>query len=172
MSDIQNENQHGGINLSGGNISAGRDLIGGDKIVQGDEYDVQGDINTVTIGAGAQVGQVAAGRSITQTLIMGKDEREDLAEKLEQVSRALHALQGKLDADKLELAQYKLRDLQNELTRTDGAYNRPGIERAANGLLKNAPPLGGPLGAVFQTMAAQKILAQVGASDWAAQNFG
>lgn len=55
-----NGGNRGGINISGGSIHVGGDIVSGDKIVHGDQ-------NTVNIGAGATVGQVAAGKNITQT---------------------------------------------------------------------------------------------------------
>lgn len=62
--------QHGGIDISGdAHAGVGGDMVGGDKIVHGDEYSADGDVNVVTIGAGARVGQVAAGKHITQTHI-------------------------------------------------------------------------------------------------------
>lgn len=62
MQDKGNEGNKGkgGINISGGSIHVGGDIVSGDKIVHGDQ-------NTVNIGAGATVGQVAAGKNITQT---------------------------------------------------------------------------------------------------------
>ena len=56
-----------GVNISGGTVNVTGDLVGGGKTVHGDEINADGDVNIVNIGAGAQVGQVAAGRNISQT---------------------------------------------------------------------------------------------------------
>ena len=141
-------------------------MIGGDKIVHGDEYDVAGDVNNVTVGAGAQIGQFAVGRNINQTSITSyQDEKKELADKLEQLVHALQALEAKLDASTIQIGT--VRSKPDQLARTDGAYNVERIQKAADGLVKNAPAIGGPLGAALQTAAAQKILAQAGATDWA-----
>ena len=67
-----NKGNRGGINISGGSIHVGGDVVSGDKIVHGDE--IRGDVNTVNIGAGATVGQVAAGKNITQSQgVSGQD---------------------------------------------------------------------------------------------------
>lgn len=57
---------HGGVSISGeARVSVRGDIVGGDKIV-GSEQHAAGDMNIVTIGAGAQVGKVAAGKNIIQ----------------------------------------------------------------------------------------------------------
>lgn len=177
MSDEKNEGterpRRGGINISGNShISVGGDMVSGDKIVNGDEYHAAGDINRIDIGANAQVGQVAAGNNITQTNIVNPAEKTELAAKLQEVSGALQLLAARLDATKLEFANYQWEQLQEELTRSDGAPNGKNIMRAANGLLSNVPDIGGPLGVVLRTAAAQKLLAQAGATDWATEKFG
>jgi|GEM_PF-1073118 len=166
--------RHGGITISGtAQVSAGRDFVSGDRNVQGDEYDVEGDINTVTIGAGATVGQVAAGHHITQTQGGGSQtDTADLAQKLMEVRRALHDAQAQLDASKIALADFQLQLLETELTKTGSAPSGATIMTAADGLLANAPMLNALLGALFHTTAAQRILQQTGASDWAKKRFG
>lgn len=54
------------VNFSGNANVTARDISGGDKNVQGDDISAGGDVNVVNIGAGAQVGQVAAGKNISQ----------------------------------------------------------------------------------------------------------
>jgi len=56
----ENNSQDGSsVNISGGENTIRGDVIGGDKIIQGD-------VNTATIGENARVGQVAVGTGITQ----------------------------------------------------------------------------------------------------------
>lgn len=161
-----------GINISGSaQVSAGRDIIGGDKIVQGDDYDVEGDMNVVTIGAGAQVGQVAAGRGIQQTSGSAA-EQNDLAAKLVEAQRALQAARAQVDPNKLALADFQWQLLQTELTRTDGAPSGATLTAAADGLLAIVPALREPLGALLKSPAAQRILNAAGAADWLRKRFG
>ncbi len=162
----------GGISISGdARIHFDGDMVSGDKIVQGDEYHVGGDLNRIEIGAGAQVGQVAAGRNISQINQPSPAEKNELAEKLAQLTQALQAVSAQLDASKFELAKYQLEQFQEELLNASATPNVKTLLRAADGLKNNVPLLGGPLGAVFQTAAAQKMLAQAGASDWANERF-
>ncbi len=166
--------RHGGITIAGAaHVSAGGDFVSGDKNVQGDEYDVEGDINTVTIGAGATVGQVAAGHHITQ-MQGGSSQTDtaDLAQKLMEVHRALHDAQAQLDASKIALADFQLQLLETELTKTGTVPSGGTIMTAADGLLANAPMLRASLRALFQTTGAQRILQQAGASDWVKKRFG
>jgi hypothetical protein len=70
--------RRGGVNISGNAQVSARDFFSGDKTVQGDDISAEGDVNIVTIGAGARVGQVAAGKNISQTQNQGAS-AQDLA---------------------------------------------------------------------------------------------
>ena len=70
--------RRGGVNISGNAQVSARDFLSGDKTVQGDEISAEGDVNIVTIGAGARVGQVAAGKNISQAQNQGAS-AQDLA---------------------------------------------------------------------------------------------
>jgi hypothetical protein len=147
-------------------------MVGGDRIVQGDDISAEGDVNIVSIGAGAHVGQAAAGKNITQSSLAAMQETNDLAEKLLGVNRALQNARPQLDAAKIALAEFQLQLLQNELTKTEGAVSGSTITSAADGLEQGIPQLKDALGALFRTTAAQKILAQAGAGDWLKKRFG
>lgn len=163
--------QRGGINITGGNVSVGRDMVAGDKIVHGDEIDTGGgDFNSVNIGAGAQVGQVAAGRNITQAS-GGANEKNDLRQKLADLTAAVEAMRNQVDARSFKLGTYQLKDLEAELLRTEGTPSGANLIEAAQGLVESFPAIGGPLGAVLKTAAAQKALAAAGVSDLATK-FG
>lgn len=87
----QTNTQHGGIDISGDpHVSVGGDMVGGDKIVNADEYNADGDVNVVTIGAGARVGQVAAGKYITQTHTQNNSPKNK--------SELFEAIRDKIDA--------------------------------------------------------------------------
>ncbi len=164
---------HGGISFGGSaQVTVKGDMVAGDKNVQGDEYHVEGDVNTVTIGAGAQVGQAAAGRGISQAQGGAPNDAADLAQKLTDASRALQAARSNLDPSKIALAEFQLSLLQNELTRTDGTPSGATIVQAADGLLAAAPVLRDSLAALFSSPAGRRVLERAGAADWAAKRFG
>lgn len=165
--------RHGGITFGGNaQVHVGGDIVSGDKNVSGDEYNVQGDVNTVTIGAGAQVGQVAAGRNITQTQGGAANEAAELAQKLGDVNRALQAARAGIDPSKLALAEFQFTLLQSEVTRTEGTPSGTTIAQAADGLLASAPMLRDSLQALFTSSSGKQLLARAGAADWAKQRFG
>ncbi|RIK30841.1 MAG: hypothetical protein DCC52_06340 [Chloroflexi bacterium] len=124
MSNQQNAKQEqparGGINISGNaKIHVGGDMVNGDKIVQGDEIHAGGAVNVVNIGAGAQVGQVAAGNNITQT--QGAS-AQDLAALFSAIYKQIDALPGASAQDLAALfsAIYK---------QIDALPNNPNVER-------------------------------------------
>ena len=146
-------------------------MVAGDKIVHGDEIDTGGgDFNSVNIGAGAQVGQVAAGRNITQAS-GGANEKNDLRQKLADLTVAVEAMRNQVDARSFKLGTYQLKDVEAELRRTEGTPSGANLIEAAHGLVESFPAIGGPLGAVLKTAAAQKALAAAGVSDLATK-FG
>lgn len=105
MSNQQNAKQEqparGGINISGNaKIHVGGDIVNGDKNVQGDEIHAGGAVNVVNIGAGAQVGQVAAGNNITQT--QGAS-AQDLAALFSAIYKQIDALPNERNADKSDI---------------------------------------------------------------------
>jgi hypothetical protein len=118
------------------------------------------------------VGQVAAGKNITQSSLGAMQETNDMAEKLLGVSRALQAARPQLDAAKIALAEFQLQLLQNELTKAEGAVSSSTITSAADGLTAGVPSLSEPLRALFETAAARKLLTQTGAGDWLQKRFG
>lgn len=63
----QEPKKSGGINISGGTVNVKGDMVGGDKVVHGDEIHAGGNVNVANIGAGAQIGQFAQGSNIQQT---------------------------------------------------------------------------------------------------------
>jgi hypothetical protein len=165
--------RQGGVNITGGQVSVGRDLVGGDRVTHGDEYDVGGDVNIVSIGAGAQVGQAAAGKDIRQSSgSAGAGSPDTLPQRLLELNAALQAARAQVDPSKLALAEFQLQLLQNELTKVDGTPSGSSITTAADGLLAIVPALRGPLTAVMSTPAARTRLKQAGVEPWARERFG
>ncbi|MCC7162672.1 MAG: CHAT domain-containing protein [Anaerolineae bacterium] len=128
----------GGINIGGNaRVSVGRDMIGGDKNVQGDDIFAEGDINTVTIGAGATVGQVAAGRNNTQ-INQGAD-LKDLAALFQTVYKQVDARPDDPDIDKDEI-KAKVKQVESEANKGEQA-NAKKIERWLTDLKNIAPDI-------------------------------
>ncbi|MBI4670583.1 MAG: CHAT domain-containing protein [Chloroflexi bacterium] len=130
--------RRGGVNISGNARVSARDIVGGDKIVQGDEYDVDGDMNVVTIGAGAQVGQVAAGRNITQTQQQGASV-QDLAALFKTIYQTIERRADDPNVDKDEIKS-KVKQIETEAAKGESA-NVSKVERWLNDLKNIAPDI-------------------------------
>jgi len=131
--------RRGGVNISGNpNVRVDRDIVGRDKIVQGDEYDVDGDMNVVTIGAGAQVGQVAAGRNITQTQQQGAS-AQDLAALFKTVYQTIDRRAEDANVDKDDLKD-TVKKIEKESAKGESA-NPVKVENWLNYLKSIAPDI-------------------------------
>ncbi len=128
----------GGINISGGTVNIKGDMVGGDKIVQGDVFDNDGDVNIVTIGAGANVGQVAAGKNITQTNTQGTS-AQDLAALFNAIYKQIDNRPNDPNVERSEIRE-TVQNIQNETTKGDEA-NPNKIERWMKFLKELAPDI-------------------------------
>jgi len=140
MSNQQNAKQEqparGGINISGGNIHVGGDVVNGDKIVQGDEIHAGGAVNVVNIGAGAQVGQVAAGNNITQT--QGAS-AQDLAALFNAIYKQIDARLNDPNVERGEIRD-TVKNIETEAGKGENA-NPNKIERWMKSLKELAPDI-------------------------------
>jgi hypothetical protein len=138
--DTRNEpKSRGGINIGGSaNVSVGRDLIGGDKHVEGDDVSAGGDVNIVRIGAGSQVGQVAAGKNITQTSQQGAS-GQDLVALFNAINQKVDARPEDPNVDKGEIKD-TLKQIVDEAKKGDAA-NSVKIERWLKQLKDIAPDI-------------------------------
>lgn len=140
MSNQQNAKQEqparGGINISGGNIHVGGDVVNGDKIVQGDEIHAGGAVNVVNIGAGAQVGQVAAGNNITQT--QGAS-AQDLAALFNAIYKQIDARPNDPNVERGEIRD-TVKNIETEAGKGENA-NPNKIERWMKSLKELAPDI-------------------------------
>ncbi len=126
----------GGINISGGNIHVGGDVVNGDKIVQGDEIHAGGAVNVVNIGAGAQVGQVAAGNNITQT--QGAS-AQDLAALFNAIYKQIDARLNDPNVERGEIRD-TVKNIETEAGKGENA-NPNKIERWMKSLKELAPDI-------------------------------
>jgi len=141
MSNQQNAKQEqparGGINISGNaKIHVGGDIVNGDKNVQGDEIHAGGAVNVVNIGAGAQVGQVAAGNNITQT--QGAS-AQDLAALFSAIYKQIDALPNNPNVERGEIRD-TVKYIENETAKGENA-NPNKVERWLTTLKTMAPDI-------------------------------
>ncbi|TAH51164.1 MAG: CHAT domain-containing protein [Chloroflexota bacterium] len=136
MPDEKSEKPKGGINISGGTIHVGGDMVAGDKVVHGDEIHAGGDVNTVTIGAGASVGQVAAGSNITQT--QGAS-AQDLAVLFNAIYKQIDARANDPNVERGEIRD-TVKNIESEVAKGDTA-NPTKVERWLKFLKDIAPDI-------------------------------
>ncbi len=137
-----------------------------------------GDVIIGEVGAGART--VAVGKDITQTIHTGgeppRDERKILEDRLAAVNAALQRSRGEVDATVVSMAEFQLKLLQGELTKT-GASEVPSgstITQVGDWLLDHVPALVEPLKELFNTPEAAKVVGKAGDSavGWVQRRFG
>jgi hypothetical protein len=170
----------GGAAYIGRDAKVGRDMIGRDKIVHGDEvrgHKAGGDVIIATVGAGAK--NIAAGKNITQRVTEGAgaaapDDQPLIEAALNRVVAALMTLP--LDENKRGRAEQTLEDLQAELTKTAPEEEPDGktIVKMGERLLELAPPLIEALAALFATPAVAQVVGKAGevVRAWVKKRFG
>jgi hypothetical protein len=168
----------GGVNFYGpAEVNANAEIIGGNKIVRGDE--IHGDkIETRigNIGAGAQV--VAGKQEHVSQVIMQQPagltgtERAELDGLMAELKAAL--AQADAPESKKLAGQEFVGQLEGELTKRDGAPDGSVIKVAGEWLLKNIPALAGTLATVFLNPIVGKVVEAAGdlAAGWVKQRFG
>jgi len=127
---------HGGINISGGTIHVGGDMVSSDKIVHGDEIHAGGNVNTINIGAGAQVGQVAQGNNIQQT--QGAS-AQDLAALFSAIYKQIDARANDPNVERGEIRD-TVKDIETEAAKGKDA-NSNKVERWLKSLKEIAPDI-------------------------------
>ena len=129
-----------------------------------------GDVIIADVGAGAK--GVAVGKGILQYgqtfyEILGQptpDDRQIVQQKIDQLAALVHDQQGKLAGAIGAMADFQVRLLGGELTKT-GEGETPSastITQVGDWLLKNVPQLSAALADLFQTPAAGRVMAKTG----------
>ncbi|MFN8488263.1 MAG: CHAT domain-containing protein [Caldilineaceae bacterium] len=168
----------GGVNTGGGKY-VGRDNktkivyddeVHGDKIA-GDKFftKVEGSIQ----GTGNVIGSKNVSVNVGSPT---PDDRKMIEAQFNQLQAMLQQMSGSLDATKLQMAQFQLPLLQDELMKT-GANEQPSattITRIGEWLLTNLPEIGAALVSLFTTPAVGKVVNKAGgsASEWLKKRFG
>lgn len=140
---------------------------------------VGGDAIVVQVGAGAS--GVVIGKNITQTTYnsVGEpapDDRQVIEQKITEVSAALHQTRAQLDAHIAAMAEFQLKLLHGELTKTqeNEIPSANTIIQVGDWLLTHTPQLGETLVGLFATPAAAKVVGKAGemAVTWVKERLG
>jgi hypothetical protein len=85
-------------------------------------------------------------------------------------------MQGQLDANTAKMAEFQLKLLRGELTKTekDEKPSASTITQVGDWLLESVPQIAEPLTSLFATPAVGKVMGKAGetAIDWVRQRFG
>jgi len=140
---------------------------------------VGGDVIIAEVGAGAR--GVAVGKNITQTVyeVLGEptpDDKQVIEQKLGEVTATLQGLRGKLDATTETVAEFQMKLLGGELTKTEegDVPSASTITQVGDWLLDNVPQMAEILASLFATPAVGKVVGKAGevAVEWVKQRFG
>lgn len=138
----------------------------------------QGDVIIATIGTGAK--NVAVGKNIHQVIteVLGPPQPDDktlIESQLMQVKDRLNAFQGKADDMLLQMADFQLKLLTSELTKTAerATPSASTITQVGDWLLDNFPPIAETLASLFATPAVGRVIGKADAAvvDWIKKRF-
>lgn len=169
-----------GVVFHGDHVTVGGDIVGRDKVVHGDEVRgdrVEGDKIEGLVGDVGSGAQVAIGKQINQTTTQASMELID-AEHAE-IERLLAELKNQLasldipESHKL-VGQEFVRQLEQELTKTDEPPDASTIKVAGNWLLDKIPALTGTVTSLFLNPTVGKMVEAAGgiATQWVKERFG
>jgi len=138
-----------------------------------------GDVIIATIGAGVR--NVAVGKNITQQIyeVLGEPTPDDatvIAQQFDQLKQTLTGLQDDVDAAKINVAEIRIEQLEDELSDTDedATPRAKTIIKAGDWLLDNMPDIAEALAGLFATPAVGRVVGKAGevAVDWVKARFG
>ena len=156
----------------------------GDEEVQQDWWDhippqIGGDVIIAQVGAGAA--GMAIGKNITQTVydVLGAptpDDKQVIEQKLSEAMTTVQGLQEQLDAQTAAVAEFQLKLLQGELTKTEEGEmpSASTITQVGDWLLDNVPQIAEILTSLFATPAVGRVVGKAGevAAEWVKKRFG
>lgn len=140
---------------------------------------VGGDVIVGQVGTGAT--GVAIGKNISQVLydMLGEptpDDRQIIEEKLSEVGAALQEIGGQLNAMTTNMAEFQLKLLRGELTKTEEGEmpSASTISQVGDWLLDNIPDIAEVLTSLFATPAVGKVVGKAGevAVKWVKKRLG
>jgi hypothetical protein len=140
---------------------------------------IGGDAIIANVGAGAQ--NVAVGKNIQQTIIatLGAptaNDKQVIDEKFAELNATLGKLGKQIDPTTKKMAEFQIKLLQDELTKTD-AKETPSasvITKVGDWLLDNVPMMAEAVVGLFASPIVGKVIGKAGevAIKWAKQRFG
>ena len=143
---------------------------------------VGGDVNTVNIGSGAHdIQGVAAGRYNQQTItkILGAPtpgDKQAIEQKLVELNKALEKFSGQIDANTVKMAEFQIKLLGGELTKTSEKESPSAttITQVGDWLLDNVPQVAETVVGLFATPAVGRVVGKAGevAINWVKQKLG
>jgi hypothetical protein len=140
---------------------------------------VGGDVIIGEVGAGAK--GVAIGKNITQAIYdtLGEptpDDKQVVEQKLSEVTAALQEVRGQLDTATANMAEFQVKLLQGELTKTEEGEmpSASTITQVGDWLLDSIPQIAEILTGLFATPAVGKVVGKAGevAVRWVKKRFG
>jgi hypothetical protein len=140
---------------------------------------IGGDVIIGRVGAGAT--GVAVGKNITQTVydVLGEptpDDKQIIEQKLSGAMTTVQGLQEQLDAQTAAIAEFQLKLLQGELTKTEEGETPSAstITHVGDWLLDNVPQIAEILTSLFATPAVGRVVGKAGevAVEWVKKRFG
>lgn len=136
-----------------------------------------GDVIVGQVGTGAKGVAIGKNQAVYGTLgepVPG--DKQVIEKRFAEVTAALQKLQGQLDANTAKMAEFQLKLLQGELTKTDKdeTPSASTITQVGDWLLDNIPSIAESLTSLFATPAVGKIVGKAGeaAIKWVKQRFG
>jgi hypothetical protein len=155
-----------------------------DEEIQQDWWDnipaqIGGDVIIGHVGAGAT--GVAIGKNITQTVydVLGEptpDDKQIIERKLSEAMSTVQGLREQLDAQTATMAEFQLKLLQGELTKTEEGETPSAstITQVGDWLLDNIPQIAEILTSLFATPAVGRVVGKAGevAVEWVKKRLG
>jgi hypothetical protein len=157
----------------------------GEEIQQGwwDSIPAQigGDVIIGHVGAGAKGAVIGKHQIVTQTIydVLGEptpDDKQVIEQKLSEATTAVQELREQLDAQTATMAEFQLKLLQGELTKTEEGETPSAstITQVGDWLLDNVPQIAEILTGLFATPAVGRVVGKAGevAVEWVKKRFG
>ncbi|MBI5651099.1 MAG: hypothetical protein HZC40_11750 [Chloroflexi bacterium] len=145
---------------------------------------IGGDLNSInigTIGGDARNVNIAAGQNIQQTIqdILGAptpNDKKTIEKQVADLNAALAKLHGQVDANTAKMAEFQIKLLGGELTKTDEKETPSAttITSVGDWLMDNVPQIAEAVIGLFATPAVGKVVGKAGevAIKWVRQRFG
>jgi hypothetical protein len=142
---------------------------------------IGGDVIIGHVGAGAKGTVIGKNQIVTQTIydVLGEptpDDKQVIEQKLSEATTTVQELREQLDAATAAMAEFQLKLLQGELTKTEEGETPSAstITQVSDWLLDNVPQVAEILISLFATPAVGRVVGKAGevAVEWVKKRFG